>query len=105
MRSSASTGSYMGQRESIKSISYLKSNTASLVRGVFEDGRPVTITQNGDAKVVVMDVGMYHQWKSALALMKLIALGESGVQAGRTTSTEETFRRARTAVARSDQSG
>jgi hypothetical protein len=52
-----------------------------------------------------MDVGRYDQWKSALALMKLIALGEADVQSGQTTSTEETFRRARTAVDRSDQSG
>ena len=55
----------------VKPITYLKSNAAELVREVKEDGRTVTITQNGEAKVVVMDVDTYDRWKSALALMKL----------------------------------
>lgn len=95
----------MRQRESVKSITYLKSNAAELVREINEDGRTVTITQNGEAKVVVMDVGTYDRWKSALALMKLLAQGGADVQTGRTIGTEETFNRARKALKRSDQSG
>jgi prevent-host-death family protein len=94
----------MSQRESVKSITYLKSNAAELVREINEDGRTVTITQNGEAKVVVMDVEIYDRWKSALALMKLLAQGEADVQTGRTVGTEETIKRARKAIKRSDQS-
>ena len=93
----------MSQRESVKSITYLKSNAAELVRKVNEDGRAVTITQNGEAKVVVMDVGTYDRWRSALALMKLLAQGEADVQTGRTVGTEATFMRARKAIGRSNQ--
>ena len=88
----------MSQRESVKTITYLKSNAAELVREVNEDGRTVTITQNGEAKVVVMDVDTYDRWRSALALMKLLAQGEADVQTGRTVGTEETFERARKAI-------
>ena len=95
----------MSQRESIKSISYLKSNAAELVREVNEDGRTVTITQNGEAKVVVMNVDTYDRWKSALALMKLLAQGEADAQTGRTAGTEEAFKRARKAIKRSGQNG
>ncbi len=95
----------MSQRESVKPITYLKTNTAELVREVNEDGRTVTITQNGEAKVVVMDVDTYDRWKSALALMKLLAQGESDVETGRTVGTEEAFKRARKAIKRSDQHG
>ena len=95
----------MSQRESVKPITYLKSHAAELVREVNADGRTVTITQNGEAKVVVMDVDTYDRWKSALALMKLLAQGEADAQAGRTVGAEETFKRARRAIKRSDQCG
>lgn len=95
----------MSQRESVKSITYLKSNTAELVREINEDGRTVTITQNGEAKVVVMDVETYDRWKSALVLMKLLAQGGADIQTGRTIGTAETFKRARKAIKQSDQCG
>ena len=95
----------MSQRESVKPITYLKSNAAELVRKINEDGRTVTITQNGEAKVVVMDVETYDRWKSALVLMKLLTQGGADTQTGRTIGTEETFNRARKAIKQSDQSG
>jgi prevent-host-death family protein len=95
----------MSQRESVKPITYLKSNAAELVREVNEGGRTVTITQNGEAKVVVMDVDTYDRWRSALALMKLLAQGEADVQTGRTVGNEETFKRARRVINRSDRDG
>lgn len=95
----------MSQRESVKSITYLKSNAAELVREVNRDGRTVTITQNGEAKVVVMDVDTYDRWKSALTLMKLLTHGEADLQAGRTVGTDQTFKRARAAIKRSVPDG
>jgi len=44
----------MPAKKGAPSITHLK--TADLVREVSEEGRPITITQNGEAKVVVMDV-------------------------------------------------
>ena len=93
----------MSQRESVKPITYLKTRTAELVREVHEEGRTVTITQNGEAKVVVMDVETHDRWRSALALMKLLAQGEADIQSGRTTGTGEAFKRARKAVKRSSR--
>lgn len=93
----------MGQKESVKPITYLKSHAADLVREVNEDGRTVTITQNGEAKVVVMDVDTYDRWKSALALMKLLAQGEADVQTSRTLGADEAFKRARRSLKRSSE--
>jgi PHD/YefM family antitoxin component YafN of YafNO toxin-antitoxin module len=67
---------------------------------VSEEGRTVTITQNGEAKVVVMDVDTYDRWRSAMALLKALAHGEADVEAGRTVKQVEAFRRARKAVER-----
>lgn len=37
-----------------------------------ERGRPITITQNGEAKIVVMDVENYDRWRASLALLKVL---------------------------------
>jgi len=79
----------------IRSISYLKSNTADAVRTVQESGEPLYITQNGDAKIVVQDIRSYEQTQETLALLKILALGEQEAARGDTTSAEQAFERIR----------
>jgi prevent-host-death family protein len=93
-------GFAMAKRSDVKPITYLKSRTADLVRQVERSGRAVTITQNGEAKVVVMDVDVYDRWRSALALLKLAAQSEADVQANRFVKQAEAFRRAESVLAR-----
>jgi prevent-host-death family protein len=40
----------------IKPISYLKAHAAEIVRNMGDQGAPLVITQNGEAKVVLQDV-------------------------------------------------
>jgi prevent-host-death family protein len=40
----------------IKPISYLKAHAAEIVRSLGEQGEPLIITQNGEAKVVMQDI-------------------------------------------------
>jgi prevent-host-death family protein len=88
----------MGFKQAVKPITYLKNHTADLVRDVSEEGKAVMITQNGEAKVVVMDVETYDRWRDAMALLKLVAQGEADVTAGRTVSQEEALKRAEAAI-------
>lgn len=88
----------MSLKDQVKPITYLKNRTADLVREVTESGRSVVITQNGEAKVVVMDVEAYDRWRDALALLKILAQSQGDVEAGRTVSMDEAFARARAAV-------
>jgi prevent-host-death family protein len=90
----------MPGKNDIRPITQLKNKTADLVREVSEEGRPITITQNGEAKVVVMDVDTYDRWRSAMALLKALAQGEADVERGRTVKPVEAFRRARKAIER-----
>jgi prevent-host-death family protein len=46
----------MKYSDQIKSISYLKANTAEILRRLAERGEPLVITQNGVAKAVVQDI-------------------------------------------------
>lgn len=95
----------MSQRRTVKPITYLKNRTADLVREVNAGGGSVTITQNGEAKVVVMDVDTYDRWRDAMTLLKLLAQAEGDVTADRTVSQREAFQRARAAIERVRRSG
>ena len=95
----------MSQRADVKPITYLKNHTAELLREVSAGGHAVTITQNGEARAVLMDVDTYDRWRSTMALLKLLAQGGADVQAGRTVKQSDVFRRARKAIERSASDG
>jgi prevent-host-death family protein len=82
----------MNLRRDIKPITYLKNRTTDVVQQVSE-GRTIVITQNGEAKMVIMGVEEYDRLQSALALLKIVQHSESDVRTGRTVPQEEVFRR------------
>jgi len=73
----------------IRPISYLKANAAELLDRIAEDRRPIVITQNGEAKAVLQDVVSYEETQETLALLKILALGNEQVAAGKVTSLAE----------------
>ena len=79
-------------KRDIKPITYLKSRTTEVVQQVSE-GRTMVITQNGEAKMVIMGVEEYDRTQSALALLKMIEHSEADVRKGRTVPQEEVFKR------------
>lgn len=95
----------MAKRSDVKPITYLKSRAADLLRELNEGGGSVTITQNGEARAVLMDVETHDRWRSAMALLKLIAQGAADADAGRTVKQADVFRRARKAIERSRADG
>jgi len=66
----------------IRPITYLKSHAAEIVKTLPESGEPLLITQNGEAKLVVMDLKTYEEQQETLALLKLLALGHKEIEAG-----------------------
>ena len=66
----------------VKPITYLKSHAAEIVRTLPESGEPLLITQNGEAKLVVMDIKSYEEQAETLAMLKLLALGNKEIQSG-----------------------
>jgi prevent-host-death family protein len=67
----------------IKPISYLKAHAAEIVRNMSEQGEPLVITQNGEAKVVLQDIESYEQSQETMALLKILALGNRQIEAGK----------------------
>ncbi|GFM29101.1 type II toxin-antitoxin system Phd/YefM family antitoxin [Novosphingobium sp. PY1] len=72
----------------IKPISYLKAHSADLIRELGEGAPPLVITQNGEAKAVLQDVGSYEATQETLALLKLLALGRDEMAVELTQSVE-----------------
>ncbi len=89
----------MNLREVVKPITYLKSNAAEVVREAAESGRLLVVTQNGEAKAVVMGVAQYAEWRQTMALLKLLAQGEADVAAKRLVDQAELFRQVTASLA------
>jgi prevent-host-death family protein len=68
----------------IKPISYFKANAAEIIRDLAEVREPMVITQNGEATAVVQDIASYEAIQETLALLKLLAMGNADIEAGRT---------------------
>lgn len=64
----------------IKPISYLKAHAAEIIRSLAEQGEPLVITQNGEAKVVMQDIESYEQMQETMALLKILALGTRQIE-------------------------
>lgn len=75
----------------VKPISYLKSHAADIVREISENREPMLITQNGEAKLVVMDVRSYEELEQTLALLKILALGQRELEQGQFRASSEVF--------------
>jgi prevent-host-death family protein len=75
----------------VKPISYLKSHAAEIVKDLAESGEPMLITQNGEAKLVVMDVGSYERQEETLALLKILTMGDREIEQGRFRTAEDVF--------------
>jgi prevent-host-death family protein len=73
----------------IRPISYLKANAAEVLDRIAEDRRPLVITQNGEAKAVLQDIVSYEETQETLALLKILALGNDQVAAGKVSSLAE----------------
>ena len=75
----------------IKSVSYLKSHTAEIIQELAASREPMLITENDEAKLVLVDVCTYEEQEQTLALLKLLAMGNREIEQGQFRSAEEVF--------------
>ncbi|MDI1254094.1 type II toxin-antitoxin system Phd/YefM family antitoxin [Thermomonas sp.] len=75
----------------VKPISYLKNHAAEIAATLADTREPMLITQNGEARLVVMGVEAWEQQEQTLALLKLLALGNRQIEAGQFTPADAVF--------------
>ena len=79
----------------IKPITYLKAHASEIVRTLGEQGEPLVITQNGEAKVVLQDIDSFEKTQETMALLKILALGNRQIEAGQVEPATELIARLR----------
>jgi prevent-host-death family protein len=75
--------------QDIKPISYVKAHTAEMIKQVDVCKKPVIITQNGEAKAVLLDVDSYQKLMDSINLMRLISIGENDYKNNNIFTNEE----------------
>jgi prevent-host-death family protein len=78
--------------ESIKPISYVKSNMALVIQQLNENKSAIIITQNGEAKAALVDIKEYEQTQETIAMLKLIAQGKRNIAEGKFRPVKNAFR-------------
>jgi len=83
----------MRLKEDIKPLAYLETRAGDALKQVSESRRPLVITDEGEAKAVILDVDSYQSLRDAVLMLQLISQGEEDVRAGRLIPQEEVFAR------------
>ncbi len=79
----------------IKPISYLKAHAAEIIRNLAGQGAPLIITQNGEAKAVILDIESYEKNQQTMAILKILALGMQQVEEGKVLPAGDVIKRLR----------
>ncbi|MFZ5472063.1 MAG: type II toxin-antitoxin system Phd/YefM family antitoxin [Myxococcota bacterium] len=83
-----------------KPVSYVKAHFAEVLEAVKSTGDGVLVTQNGAGAAVIVSHETWQQSRKALAMLKLLAMGERDFEAGRAFTQDEVFRQARARLRR-----
>lgn len=78
-------------KEDIKPISYVKAHATEVLMQVNETQRPLYVTQNGNAKAVIVDAETYESMKKTISMLKLIAMAEKDIEAGNLIGQDDVF--------------
>jgi PHD/YefM family antitoxin component YafN of YafNO toxin-antitoxin module len=76
-------------KENIKPFSYIVTHPEEVVTQLTDSGSPMIVTQDGEAKLVLLDVQRYQEMVDTINLLKLLSLGENDIRKGRYCTTEE----------------
>jgi prevent-host-death family protein len=78
-------------KEDIKPISYIKTNAADMMKYVNEVRNPIVITQNGEARAVLVDIQSYQDMQNAFSLIKILQLSEKEIEKGKFKTSDQVF--------------
>lgn len=84
--------------EDIQSLSTFKRNTSELVKQLKDTGRPIVLTVNGKAELVVQDATSYQrllELVDRLETIEAVQEGLTSIERGEGTPVDEVFARLR----------
>ncbi len=75
--------------QDLRPVSYVKTHTTEIIKYVGDSKTPVVITQNGEAKAVIMDIESYQKTLNAICLAKLLSFGDNDIKNGNVITHEK----------------
>lgn len=81
----------MKPSQDIRSVTDMKTRSAELLQTVTRTKNPIIITQNGEAKAVLIDIETFEKNLETTLLLKLVAQGMQDVEANRFMEQEALF--------------
>ena len=81
----------MNFRDDIRPISYIKTNAADMLKRVNETRNPIIITQNGEAKAVLLDTESYQSKINSMGILKVLSQSENDIEKNNLHTQENMF--------------
>jgi len=81
----------MNLKDDIRPISYIKTNAADMLRRVNDTHNPIIITQNGEAKAVLLDTESYQSMKNSIGILKILSQSEKNIDENELYTQESVF--------------
>ena len=88
----------MNLKTNIRPISYIKTHAAEMLKQINDTQNPIVITQNGEAKGVLLDTQSYQEMVDAIGMLKLISQSEHAIESEQVISHEAAITAARQAA-------
>lgn len=76
-------------REEIRPISYIKAHAAEVLDSINGGKVPIVITQNGEARAVLLDIESYQTMQDAFGLLSIFRIAEEEYSSGQAASLDE----------------
>lgn len=77
--------------EVVKPVSYLQDYAPEIIHQFSEGQQTLVITEDGEAKAVLLDIHIYEQMQESLALLKILATSSQHLQQGKTKPVKDVF--------------
>jgi prevent-host-death family protein len=81
----------MNFKDDIRPISYIKTNAADMLKRVNETRNPIIITQNGEAKAVLLDTESYQSMINSMGILKVLSQSENDIEKNNLHTQENMF--------------
>jgi hypothetical protein len=90
----------LSPKETVLPVTYLTDNTEDVLRKASDAGHAVLLTEEGEAKVVVLDIETYYRWKDYLESRRAAGSKPPDIFRDRAQAQEEVYRLAEDAAKR-----
>ncbi|MCP4402366.1 MAG: type II toxin-antitoxin system Phd/YefM family antitoxin [bacterium] len=81
--------------EAVKPVSYLQDYAPEIIHQLAEGQQTLVMTEDGEAKAVLVDIHIYEQMQESFALLKILATSNQHLRQGKTKPARQVFRELR----------